>query len=51
MILLGDLYRVMVAVYLLQLYQDHSRLLGHVDYSSPLGHLAKAQNYYLCNKA
>ena len=35
----GDLYRVVVTAYLLQLYQNCSRLLGHVDYSSPLGHL------------
>ena len=39
MILLGDLYRVIVAVYLLQLYQSCSRLLGHVDRGSPLRHL------------
>ena len=29
----------MVAVYLLQLYQNCSRPLGHVDRSSPLRHL------------
>ena len=39
MIPLGDLYCVIVAVYLLQLYQSCSRLLGHIDYSSPLRHL------------
>ena len=35
----GNLYHVIVAVYLLQLYQSHSRLLGHADRNSPLGHL------------
>ena len=39
MIPLGDLYRVIVAAYLLQLYQNRSRLLGYVDCGSPLGHL------------
>ena len=39
MIPLGDLYRVIVIVYLLQLYQNYSRLLGYVDCGSPLGHL------------
>ena len=35
----GDLYRVIVAVYLLQLYQNRSRLLGYINRNSPLGHL------------
>ena len=39
MIPLGDLYCVIVVVYLLQLYWNHSRPLGHIDYGSPLGHL------------
>ena len=29
----------MVVVYLLQLYQSRSCLLGYIDYGSPLGHL------------
>ena len=41
MIFSGDLYRVVVAVYLLQLYQNCSRFLGHVNRNSPLGHLLK----------
>ena len=39
MIPLGNLYRVIVMVYLLQLYQNYSRLLGHINCNSPLGHL------------
>ena len=39
MIPLGNLYYVIVVVYLLQLYQSCSRLLGHIDCGSPLGHL------------
>ena len=39
MILLGDLYYIIVAVYLLQLYLDCSRLLEHIDHSSSSGHL------------
>ena len=39
MIFLGDLYYIIVAVYLLQLYQNCSRLLGHIYCSSSLGHL------------
>ena len=35
----GDLYRVVVAAYLLQLYWNRSRLLGHVNRGFPLGHL------------
>jgi len=35
----GDLYRVVVAAHLLQLYQNRIRLLKHVNYSSPPGHL------------
>ena len=31
----------MVAAYLLQLYQNRSRLLGHVDCGSPLRHLLR----------
>jgi hypothetical protein len=38
-ILLGDLYRVIVVVYLLQLYQGRSRLLGHINRGFPLRHL------------
>ena len=38
MIPLGDLYRVIVAVYLLQLYQNRSRPLGYVNCNSPLRH-------------
>ena len=41
MIPLGDLYRVIIAVYLLQLYQNRSRLLGYVDRGSPLGHFLR----------
>ena len=63
----GNLYCVIVIVYLLQLYQNHSRFSGYINYDSPLGHLLKpflghflkyllghfikAQNYYLYNKA
>ena len=66
MIPLGDLYCVVVMAYLLQLYQSHSRLLGHINRSSPLrylfrhplghflghllGHPVQAQNCYLCSK-
>ena len=39
MILLGDLYHIIIVVYLLQLYQSRSRLLEYIDYSSPLRHL------------
>ena len=39
MIPLGDFYRVIVVVYLLQLYRNCSRLLGYVDCGSPLRHL------------
>ena len=39
MIPLGDLYRIIVVVYLLQLYLDCSRLLEHIDRSSSSGHL------------
>ena len=39
MIPLSDLYRVVIAVYLLQLYQNCSRLLGYFNCNSPLGHL------------
>ena len=39
MILLSNLYRVIVVVYLLQLYQSHSRLLRYVNCSFPLKHL------------
>ena len=39
MIPLGDLYRVIVAAHLLQLYQNRSHLLGYVNRSSLLGHL------------
>ena len=35
----GNLYRVIVAAYLLQLYQDRSRPLGHVNCGSPFRHL------------
>ena len=38
MIFLGDFYRIIVAVYLLQLYLDCSRLLKYVDCGSFLGH-------------
>ena len=38
MIPLGDLYCVIVMVYLLQLYQNDSCLLGHINGNSPLGH-------------
>ena len=37
-ILSGDLYRVVVAAPLLQLYQNRRRLLERVDRGSPLGH-------------
>ena len=36
---LGDLYCVIITVYLLQLYRNRSRLLGYIDCSSPLGYL------------
>ena len=39
MIPLGDLYRIIVVVYLLQLYQNCSRLLGHVYCDSFFRHL------------
>ena len=39
MIPLSDLYYVVVTAYLLQLYQNRSRLLGHIDCNSPLGYL------------
>ena len=39
MIPLGNLYRVIVVVYLLQLYQNRSCLLGYINHSSPLGYL------------
>ena len=39
MIPLGDLYCVIVMVYLLQLYQNYSCPLGHINRNSPLGYL------------
>ena len=39
MIPLGDLYRVIVIVYLLQLYLNRSPLLKYVNCGSPLGYL------------
>ena len=39
MILLGDLYRIIVMVYLLELHLDCSRLLEHIDRSSSPGHI------------
>ena len=48
MILLGDFYCVIVAVYLLQLYQSYRRLLGHVDCGSFLGYfLGYLLEYFL----
>ena len=41
MILLGDLYCIIIVVYLLQLYQSCSRLLGYINHSSPLGYLLR----------
>ena len=41
MIPLGDLYRVVVAAYLLQLYWNRSRLLRYIDRSSFLRHLLR----------
>ena len=39
MIPLGNLYRVIVLAYLLQLYRNRSRLLGYIDYNFPLRYL------------
>ena len=41
MIPLGNLYRVIIVVYLLQLYQNYSRLLGHVDCDSLFRYLLR----------
>ena len=41
MILSGDLYRVIVAVCLLQLYSNRSPLLEYIDRGSPLRHLLR----------
>ena len=38
MIPLGDFHRVIVVVYLLQLYLDCSRLLEYINCGSPLGY-------------
>ena len=47
MIPLSDLYYVVVTAYLLQLYQNRSRLLGHIDCNSPLGYLLGDSLKYL----